>query len=55
MNIDRPTFGSSDFLLQTGPFETVTMPETIQQMWGPVPLRRLPEGEENKCVVASHR
>lgn len=31
------------------------MPEHIKQMWGPIPLPRLPTGKDNHCLVASHK
>ena len=44
-----------DFKLVQDGFETVTMPEHIEQLWGPVPLPLLPAGVPNTCRVASHR
>ena len=44
-----------DFKLVQDGFETVTMPEHIEQLWGPVPLPTLPSGVPNTCRVASHK
>ena len=41
--------------IQRGAFYETVMPETVESMWGPVPLRRLPENEENKCQAVSHK
>ena len=41
--------------LEPGSFQTYTIPEYIEQLWGPVPLRTLPSDVRNKCYVASHR
>ena len=38
-----------------GTFYDSVMPETVESMWGPVPMRRLPEGKENKCKAVVHR
>lgn len=38
-----------------GKFTRTTVPETIEQMWGPTPVGTLPAGVENVCAVASHR
>lgn len=31
------------------------MPEHVKQMWGPIPLPRLPTGKDNQCIVATHK
>lgn len=31
------------------------MPEHVTQMWGPIPLPRLPTGKDNQCIVATHK
>ena len=41
--------------LEPGSFQTYTIPEDIEQLWGPVPRRTLPPDVPNKCYVASHR
>ncbi|XP_021364675.1 uncharacterized protein LOC110457648 [Mizuhopecten yessoensis] len=38
-----------------GSFEDAVMPEVSEQLWGPIPLPRLPPGQQNLCSVASHR
>ena len=38
-----------------GTFYDSVMPETVESMWGPVPMRKLPEGRENKCKAVVHR
>jgi hypothetical protein len=38
-----------------GTFYDAVMPETVESMWGPVPMKRLPEGDENKCKAVVHR
>ena len=38
-----------------GTFYDSVMPETVESMWGPVPMRKLPEGKENKCKAVVHR
>jgi len=41
--------------LQAGLFSNVVMPETVESLWGPVPLGRLPPGAVNHCTVANHK
>ncbi|KAF6031440.1 hypothetical protein EB796_010249 [Bugula neritina] len=41
--------------LQAGLFSNVVMPETVESLWGPVPLGRLPPGVVNHCTVANHK
>ncbi len=53
--VEPPSKGPCILSLQAGPFQTYTMPENIEQLWGPIPLPRLPEGVPNTCIVASHR
>ena len=50
-----PMMGSALFTLEQGKYETATIPEHIQTLWGPVALDRLPPGKDNHCQVASHR
>ena len=38
-----------------GTFYDAVMPETVESMWGPVPMKRLPDGKENKCKAVVHR
>ena len=54
-NVNPPQKGPCIMALQAGPFQPYTMPENIEQLWGPVSLPRLPEGVPNTCIVASHR
>ena len=56
-NVDSEVNGKRSqwaLILLPGDFETYTMPETIEQLWGPIPLPRLPSGVDNTCTVASH-
>ena len=41
--------------LVNGSFDPCTMPEHVEQLWGPVPLQTLPEGTDNICLAASHK
>ena len=41
--------------LEQGVYETASIPEDIQSLWGPVALERLPAGKDNHCEVATHR
>ncbi len=38
-----------------GTFYDAVMPETVESMWGPVPLKTLPEGTTNDCKAITHR
>ena len=38
-----------------GTFYDAVMPENVESMWGPVPMRKLPAGKENKCKAVVHR
>lgn len=52
---DKP--GPCYLFLKNGSFDRryCIMPENIRQMWGPIPLPKLPAGQDNHCVVASHK
>lgn len=56
-SIEPPKQGPTMLFMCPGNYETrfCIMPEQILQMWGPVPLPRLPSGRDNSCVVASHK
>jgi hypothetical protein len=47
----RPTI----LTVERGTFYETTMPETVESMWGPVPLEKLPERTENLCNAVSHK
>lgn len=47
--------GEQRLTVNWGSFADYTMPESIEQLWGPVNLPRLPPGVPNNCRVASHR
>ena len=53
--VDAPQRGPCILALQAGPFQTYTMPESVDQLWGPITLAKLPDGVQNTCIVASHR
>jgi len=55
VSVDSPRRGPCILALAAGQFETCTMPENVDQLWGPVFLPSLPDGVPNTCVVASHR
>lgn len=42
------------FGIQPGSFYDCIMPETVQQLWGPIPLERLPDGVDNNCRAVTH-
>ncbi len=46
---------SETFTVMEGAFEEAVMPEHIEEMWGPIPLPKLPPGVTNTCQVANHR
>ena len=50
-----PERGPTPLFLDRGNYETVKIPETISQLWGPVALERLPPGVDNTCNVSTHR
>lgn len=55
MTLTLTKLGQCDLWLVPGTYEECVMPEQIEQLWGPVPLPRLPPGVTNNCSVASHR
>ena len=55
VSVAPPWRGPCILALAAGQFETCTMPENIEQLWGPVFLPSLPAGVPNTCIVASHR
>ena len=48
-----PVVGGVRLRLQAGAFTNVVMPETVESLWGPVPLGRLRQGAVNHCTVAT--
>ena len=54
-HLSQPKRGPILLILQASSFTQAIMPENVESMWGPVPLRSLPPGTENKCDVASHK
>ena len=42
------------FGIKPGAFYDAIIPETVQSLWGPVPLERLPEGLDNTCRTVTH-
>jgi len=54
-SVEAPRRGPVMLALAAGQFETCTMPESVEQLWGPVFLPSLPAGVPNTCIVASHR
>lgn len=55
--IEPPKQGPTMLYMNPGNYESrfCIMPEQIVQMWGPIPLPRLPTGKDNHCLVASHK
>ena len=53
----NPKSGPCVLFLRNGNYEPrfCIMPEHIKQMWGPIPLPRLPTGHDNHCLVATHK
>lgn len=41
--------------IETGAFLECVMPENVEQLWGPIPLPSLPEGQSADCIAATHR
>jgi len=41
--------------LDAAQFQSCTMPEHVEQLWGPIPLPKLPEGTDNACLAATHK
>ena len=42
------------FNIQPGHFSDCIIPVEIESLWGPMPLERLPEGMDNKCLAVTH-
>ena len=42
------------FEIEFGTFYDVITPETVKDLWGPVPLERMPEGLDSTCIAATH-
>ena len=55
MDIKVTKMGDLRYAFDRGSFEECIIPEFIEDLWGPVPLPRLPQGQDNKCSVANHR
>lgn len=55
MKVELTNLGPCDLWLVPGQYEECVMPEQNEQLWGPVPLPKLPDGVENTCSVASHK
>ena len=52
--VSAPRLGEVRLQLIAGPFSNIVMPETVESLWGPVPLSPLPPGQINYCTVANH-
>ena len=52
-----PKMGPCLLFLKNGNYDNriCIMPEHVKQMWGPIPLPRLPTGKDNQCIVATHK
>ena len=55
LSVTPPQAGVCIFRLELGHFEDCVMPEHVEQMWGPLTMRKLPAGVDNSCSVASHK
>jgi len=55
VSVEPPRRAACVLAVHAGQFQTCTMPENIEQLWGPISLPRLPDGVPNNCIVASHR
>ncbi|XP_041349650.1 uncharacterized protein LOC121368951 [Gigantopelta aegis] len=55
LSVTPPRAGVCIFRLELGHFEDCVMPEHVEQMWGPITLRKLPAGVDNSCSTASHK
>ncbi|ELT88483.1 hypothetical protein CAPTEDRAFT_202493 [Capitella teleta] len=55
LTIGQPTIGPCMLSLQSGPFQSCTIPENAEKLWGPIPLPKRPVDNTNTCNVASHR
>ena len=53
--IEPPQKGACILSLQPDIFQPYTMLGCVEQLWGPIPLPRLPEGADNTGFVASHK
>jgi len=55
--IEPPKQGPTMLFMMPGQYENrfCIMPEQVIQMWGPIPLPRLPAGQDNHCVCATHK
>ena len=42
------------FGIKPGSFYDTIIPESVQSMWGPIPLERLPDGVDNTCRAVTH-
>ena len=54
-NFTAPVQGPVLLFVDRGSYEQATVPENIQQLWGPVNLERLPTGTDNSCRIATHK
>ena len=55
LSVEPAQRGPTYLMLDVGLFHTATMPENVEQLWGPIPLPQLPSGDPNTCIIASHR
>ena len=56
LELDNISCTSADtvFGIKPGAFYDTIMPETVQSLWGPVPLDTLPDGVDNTCRAVTH-
>ena len=47
--------GDVSFIIEPGKFSDCVIPSEIEEMWGPIPLERLPAGVDNTCLAVTHK
>uniref|UniRef100_A0A1I8IDU7 CAP10 domain-containing protein n=1 Tax=Macrostomum lignano TaxID=282301 RepID=A0A1I8IDU7_9PLAT len=49
-----PCIFDCNLRLVPGDWVVAIMPTDVPSLWGPVPLGQVPQGQEHRCIVASH-
>ena len=43
------------FHIEPGQYSDCIIPTEVEELWGPMPLKRLPDGVDNTCLAVTHR
>ena len=47
--------GDVSFMIEPGKFSDCIIPSEIEELWGPIPMEKLPAGVDNTCLAVTHK